>query len=135
MDDRKGNKMTDLDSEIKRLFVTEGLIAAIRLHRSQTGLYLKESKAYVEKLCVGLNIGHIRRPWGKQPVNSKELIFEAFDMAERIRLLTERNERLIGAIQALLDDYRTEGCANPKCRQCQRSKIALAVAKAVLEEV
>ena len=39
---------------------------------------------------------------------------------------------LLAAINAMLNHYRTEGCPDPKCRLCERSKTAEAAANAAV---
>jgi hypothetical protein len=51
---KEGDYYSNLDSQLRHIFVTEGLIPAIKLYRSETGMFLKESKAYVEDLCKDL---------------------------------------------------------------------------------
>ena len=45
-----------------------------------------------------------------------------------------RAKRAEAAILALLSDYRSEGCPDPRCGVCRRSKAAEANAREVLKE-
>ncbi len=38
--------------------------------------------------------------------------------------LTEAAPDLLEALQAMLEDYRTEGCPNPNCLVCKNSRAA-----------
>jgi hypothetical protein len=44
-----------------------------------------------------------------------------------------RHNELLETLKNVLVDYRTEGCADPACRQCQRSKAALSRAQATIK--
>jgi hypothetical protein len=39
---------------------------------------------------------------------------------------------LLAALRLMLEDYRSEGCANPDCGVCKRSKAAEAAARAAI---
>jgi len=43
-----------LESQVKRVYVEEGFIPAIKYHRNETGKDLKTSKGYVETVCADL---------------------------------------------------------------------------------
>ena len=63
----------------------------------------------------------------------RELIVEALKLRDEVDRLNLQNVLLRTALKGLLTDYRTEGCADPECRQCKRSKIALQFAKDAME--
>lgn len=53
----------------------------------------------------------------------------------RSSLVKNRIAVLENAIRGLLEDYRTEGCPDPKCRVCVASKAAEAAARRALAEL
>jgi hypothetical protein len=54
------------------------------------------------------------------------------ETCEAVARAVNAHDALVGAVAALLNDYRTEGCPDPACGICSRSRAALALAKAAL---
>ena len=55
-----------------------------------------------------------------------------FDWKESHAQQTRRLVKALRALRAMLEDYRTEGCPDPDCNVCRKSKAAERLAREAL---